>query len=125
MGVHGPVSPAQRKAVERIRISQQHLLGLINALLNYANITAGAVSYELEDVSLHEVVAECQTLIAAQVRAKGVDMDCDLSERGVKARADRDKVQQVVLNLLSNAVKFTDAGGRVSVGCGLDGNGRR
>jgi signal transduction histidine kinase len=124
MGVHGPVTPAQGKAVERIRISQQHLLGLINALLNYANITAGAVSYELEDVPLHEVVAECQTLIAPQVRAKGVDLDCDLSESGVRARADRDKVQQVVLNLLSNAVKFTDAGGRVSVGCGLDGNGK-
>jgi signal transduction histidine kinase len=121
MGLHGPVTPEQRTALDRIQRSQRHLLGLINGVLNYAKVDAGAVHYALEEVRLDEVLATCEALVAPQARAKGLALDRAACAPGVAARADREKVQQVVLNLLSNAVKFTRAGGRVTLACAADG----
>jgi signal transduction histidine kinase len=121
LGLHGPVGPDQLHALDRIRRAQRHLLGLINGVLNYAKVDAGAVHYAVEAVPLDEVLASCEALVAPQARAKGIALR--LGARGgaaaapLVARADREKVQQVVLNLLSNAVKFTDAGGRIALDC--------
>ena len=122
LGIHGPVTAEQRTALERIQRSQRHLLGLINGVLNYARVEAGAVHYDVADVDLDEVLATCEALVAPQVRAKGLTLvhaGCDRTPEGrpLHVRADRDKVQQVVLNLLSNAVKFTESGGRVDLRC--------
>ncbi len=117
LGIHGPVTDAQRQALERIQRSQRHLLGLINGVLNYAKIDAGAVAYAVEDVPLDEVLATCEALVAPQARAKRLTLCQDDAGRAPGARADREKVQQVVLNLLSNAVKFTEPGGRVTLSC--------
>ena len=121
LGIHGPVTGEQRTALERIQRSQRHLLGLINGVLNYSRVEAGAVHYEIEDVPLDEVLAGCEALVAPQVRAKGLTLSHVANgqapgARPVVARADRDKVQQVVLNLLSNAVKFTASGGSIGLG---------
>jgi PAS domain S-box-containing protein len=113
LGLHGPVTPEQLQALERVRRAQRHLLGLINGVLNYAKVDAGAVHYAVEEVPLDEVLAACASLMAPQVRAKGLALR--QASRPVRALADREKVQQVVLNLLSNAVKFTDAGGEVTL----------
>jgi len=116
LGIRGPVTEEQRLDLARIQQSQRHLLGLINGVLNYARVEAGAVIYDVEDVPLHEVLATCEALIAPQVRARGLTLQYTPAVE-VRARADRDKVQQIVLNLLSNAVKFTEPGGRVSLRC--------
>lgn len=123
MGIRGPVTLQQRADLDRIQRAQRHLLGLINGVLNYAKVDAGAVHYELADVPLDEVLAACEALIAPQTRAKGLTLHHEPGGDGPVARADRDKVQQVVLNLLSNAVKFTGAGGKVSLGYVASGEG--
>jgi signal transduction histidine kinase len=123
LGLHGPVTPEQRQALERIQRSQRHLLGLINGVLNYAKVDAGAVHYAVEDVPIAEVLATCEALVAPQARAKRLTLDGAACAPDVAARADREKVQQVVLNLLSNAVKFTDPGGRVTLACAAVGDG--
>jgi PAS domain S-box-containing protein len=115
MGIHGPITPEQATALERVQRSQRHLLGLINEVLNYAKIDAGHVEYSIADVDLDEALATCEALIAPQVRAKGLHVvfaDCPTT---LRARADADKLQQIVLNLLSNAVKFTEPGGRIEL----------
>ena len=120
MGVRGPVTPEQRADLERIRRSQRHLLGLINGVLTYAKVDAGVVQYVDEDVSLDEVLATCEALTAPQMRAKQlrfVRADCAPT---LMARADSEKVLQVVLNLLANAVNFTEPGGNITVSCGAD-----
>jgi signal transduction histidine kinase len=124
MGVHGPVTAEQRNALERIQRSQRHLLGLINGVLNYARLEGGAVQYAVEEVSLDEALATCEALTAPQVRAKGLRLDFRGCETTLTVRADREKVQQIVLNLLSNAVKFTDAGGSVTLTCRPSGPDR-
>ncbi len=123
LGLHGPVTPEQRNALDRIQRSQRHLLGLMNGVLNYSKIEAGAVHYEVANVSLPAVLAECETLVGPQARAKGLTLQHDTCAEPLSARADGEKVRQVVLNLLSNAVKFTPSGGRVSLECMAHGDG--
>jgi len=114
MGIHGPVTDAQHEALDRVARSQQHLLGLINDVLNLARIEAGRVDYSIEDVALADVVNVTGLMIEPQLMAKRLTYRTTV-ENGVAARADRDKVQQILLNLLTNAVKFTPAGGSITV----------
>ena len=130
LGVHGDLTDAQRDALARIQRSEQHLLALINDVLNFAKLEAGRVEYRIQDVSLTDSVAEVVAMVEPQLGAKGIGVDVDVA-RDLVVRADRDKVEQVLLNLLSNAVKFTGTGGRVRIdaprraasGAGRDGDG--
>jgi PAS domain S-box-containing protein len=114
MGIHGPVTDAQKGALQRIDRSQRHLLRLINDVLNLARIEAGRVEYLVEDVSVVELVASVTPMVEPQLEKKGVVFAAEVPP-GMVVRADRDKAQQVLLNLLGNAVKFTPTGGRVTV----------
>jgi PAS domain S-box-containing protein len=117
LGIHGPTTPEQQRDLERIQKSQRHLLGLIDGVLNFAKVGAGAVHYAVEPVPMHEVLESCEALIAPQMQTKELEFHLSSCDTALRARADRDKVQQIVLNLLSNAVKFTGAGGRVELEC--------
>jgi signal transduction histidine kinase len=114
MGIHGPVTEAQLEALGRIERSQRHLLRLINDVLNLARIEAGRVDYALDDVPLAEVVATVMPMVEPQLNERQIGWRVQV-DPALVVRADRDKVQQVVLNLLSNAVKFTPPGGMVTV----------
>jgi PAS domain S-box-containing protein len=123
MELRGPLTEQQRDDLERIRRSQSHLLALINAVLNFARLEAGHVTFEPAYFRVDELVRETVELMEPQARARELvlapDEGCELA-----AHADPDKVRQVVLNLLSNALKFTPAGGTVSISCErLDGPG--
>jgi signal transduction histidine kinase len=126
LGIHGPVSDAQRIALDRIQASQRHLLGLIAGVLDYSRVEAGAVSYRLENVPVGEAVSEAEMLVAPQLRAKGLGYAWAGAPPGLAVRADREKLQQILLNLLGNAVKFThprgDASGRIEVSCTTSGD---
>ena len=117
LGIHGPVTPAQVAALERIQHSQRHLLGLINGVLNYARVDAGHVHYDVTDVPLDELLATCEALTAPQARARRIHVTFAGCAPEVRVRADAEKVQQIVLNLLTNALKFTDASGAVTLSC--------
>jgi signal transduction histidine kinase len=117
LGVYGPVTQEQLAALDRIQRSQRHLLGLINGVLNYAKIDAGAVLYYMTDVYVDETLATCEALTAPQARTKQLDFRYVRGDARLTARADSEKLQQILLNLFSNAIKFTDAGGRVIVRC--------
>jgi PAS domain S-box-containing protein len=115
-GVGGPVSEQHREYLERIRGSQQHLLSIINDILNFSRIEAGQLEYRVESVSLRGVINAVVPMIEPQALAKSIALECH-DNAGVVAAADHAKVEQILLNLLSNAVKFTPAGGRIDVGC--------
>jgi signal transduction histidine kinase len=120
MGIRGPVTSEQREDLLRIQTSQRHLLGLINEVLNYAKLETGTVSYDIEDVVVREALIAAESLVAPQARAKGLMLRTTDCEPDMAARADSEKLRQILVNLLSNAVKFTDSGGRVDMSCAAD-----
>ncbi|HEY4129498.1 MAG TPA: ATP-binding protein [Gemmatimonadaceae bacterium] len=113
-GVLGDVTPKQRDALTRGRAAAEHLLALINDILDLAKIEAGKMPLHLEDVPLREVTMEVTQQIEPMVRKKQLDFAIDVASDCPVIYSDRTKIKQVLLNLLSNAVKFTNAG-RVSV----------
>lgn len=117
IGVHGPITPAQRTALERIQHSERHLLALINEVLNYARLEAGAVKYEIMTMSVRDALAKAEAFILPLVNAKGLRLKMQECDPALTIAADDAKLSQVLLNLLSNAVKFTDPGGEISVHC--------
>jgi len=117
MGIGGVISDQQRDYLNRIRSSQEHLLRIINDLLNYGRIEAGQVRYDLAPGRLHDVVDAVLPMVEPQAAMKGLRLVHGPCEDGVVAMVDRGKAEQIVLNLLSNAVKFTPSGGQIVVQC--------
>jgi PAS domain S-box-containing protein len=114
VGISGEINEAQRQYLYRVKRAQQHLLGLINDVLNFAKLEAGRVEFVAAPFSVGAAVAQVEELIAPLAAAKHIGCT-RLPAPDAVAFADREKTEQVLLNLLSNAVKFTDPGGRVSV----------
>ena len=117
LGLGGPVTPQQVEYLERIRRSQQHLMGIISDLLNFSRIEAGHVTYDIAPISLVHVIEAGAEIVETQAEAKGIFLEVDRSELACIALGDRAKVDQILLNLLSNAIKFTGATGTVKVRC--------
>lgn len=117
LGIPGDLSTTQRDYVGKIRKSQRHLLGLINGVLNYSQIEAGAVQFFSEQVPLREALSTCEALIGPQALAKGLVVAFERANPDLEVNADREKLQQILLNLLTNATKFTERGGRIGLSC--------
>ena len=116
-GVRGPVTPEQRADLARIRRSERHLLGLINDIMNFTQLEAGRVKFNVQAVPMRDTLVTVEALSELLARAKGVSYSILPCDPAISVRADRDKVEQILLNLVSNAVKFTDPGGSVTIGC--------
>jgi signal transduction histidine kinase len=125
-GVLGDINDRQRDALRRGRAAAEHLLALINDILDLAKIEAGKMPLHLEEVELRDVIGEVAQQIEPMVRKKTLEFVIDIGVDCPALYTDRTKVRQVLLNLLSNAVKFTNRG-RVSVvaRCADSGEGVR
>ena len=117
LGLRGPVTTEQSADLDRIRRSQQHLLAIINDLLNYSRIEAGRLSLDLVDVPADEMLESVAAMMTPQARSRGLALDFAPCSPSLMLRTDRTKIEQILINLLSNAIKFTPEGGRVSMTC--------
>ena len=117
LGLGGPVTSQQADYLDRIRRSQQHLMGIITDLLNFSRIEAGQITYDIAPISLQHVISAVAKLVEPQAGAKRVSLSVDRSSVDCIALGDRAKVDQILLNVLSNAIKFTAAEGSVRVAC--------
>ena len=114
MEVHGPVTSAQRTALDRIARAQRHLLALINDILNFAKLDAGKLAYQVEETDLCVVMRDVTGMIEPQMAAAGLQFDNTLADEPCMVLADQEKLRQILINLLGNATKFTPRGGRVA-----------
>jgi signal transduction histidine kinase len=117
MGLRGPVTEDQRADLARVRTNQQHLAALINEILNFARVGSGSVSYAVSDVNGCDALKHAIELIEPLIAQQGLVFDGIAGDSSIVARADPEKVTQILVNLLSNALKFTPAGGHISAEC--------
>jgi signal transduction histidine kinase len=117
MELRGPLTDAQKSDLGRIKRSQHHLLGIINDILNFTRLEATEVKFDIIDVPLRALIRDLDAVVSSLARAKSLAYRCDSPAGNVYARADADKLRQIIINLLSNAVKFTPEGGRVRLSC--------
>jgi signal transduction histidine kinase len=111
----GELNSKQEEYLKDIHASGQHLLSLINDILDLSKIEAGRMELELTDFHLPAALDNALTLVRERAGRRGIALHITTDERLDYIRADERKVRQVVLNLLSNAIKFTPEGGRIEV----------
>jgi PAS domain S-box-containing protein len=109
--IYGDLTPRQEEGLNRIQGAAQHLLALINDILDLAKIEAGRMPLHLDDVTLGDIMTEISQQIEPLVKKKSLKFNIELPARDLTLHTDRTKVKQILLNLLSNAVKFTHHGG--------------
>jgi len=115
--IHGPLNDAQLKDLRRIQQSQQHLLGLITTILDFARLDSGQdIDVHLCPTNVDEILREVEGFVDTQLEKKGLSYAYSCPG-AVVAHTDPAKLQQVVLNLLANAIKFTPSGGSISLEC--------
>jgi PAS domain S-box-containing protein len=121
MELAGPLRPQQRQHLERIHANSQHLLALIQDVLDLAKIEARRVEIESERELAVSAVAAAVEIVAAQAAAGGVTLESVANADADDAfyLGDDRRVQQIVANLLTNAIKFTPEGGRVEIAYGV------
>ena len=116
--VAGELSDKQREFLDRVRASSQHLLGLVNDVLDLAKIEADEMSVGSALNAIGPAVQAAVDIIEPGARTKGVRLDLRMDcAVGLCYEGDEVRVRQILLNLLSNALKFTDAGGVIEVVC--------
>jgi len=108
--IYGELSGRQEEALSRMYTASQHLLELVNDILDLAKIEAGMMPVHVEPVDLSLLIRELSQTIEPMVRRKSLEYRVRLGEAMPLLETDRTKVKQIVLNLLSNAVKFTHHG---------------
>jgi signal transduction histidine kinase len=114
--VFGPIgSPKYIDYARDIHRSGEHLLDLINEVLDMSKIEAGRYDLQFEDVNLARVTSECASFVSVPAEQGKISLTVAVGSDLFWVRADERALKQILLNLLSNAVKFTPRGGRVSV----------
>ena len=111
----GEINEKQAEYIGDILQSGQHLLSLINDILDLSKIEAGRMELELSDFDLPGTIENTLLLVRERAHRRGIDLGRVVDEHLGTIRADERKVKQVLLNLLSNALKFTPEGGRIEV----------
>jgi PAS domain S-box-containing protein len=113
-GITGPVNDEQKRQLQRIRWSANHLLSIIDEILTLARMEAGKETVEVRDVDVTELLDSVASMAAPLASAKGLEFEINEAAKEITLKTDAVKLRQVLLNLISNAVKYTDEG-RVSV----------
>ena len=123
-GVMGKIeNPTYVQYMEDIHGSGQHLLNLINEILDLSRIEAGRYDLSEEAVSLEEIVSDCLSMVTLKARNKQITLT-EMFEGDLPAVwADEKAIRQVILNLLSNAVKFTPSQGEIKIKLGWTAGG--
>jgi signal transduction histidine kinase len=119
----GPVDARYRSYADDIHAAGQHLLDLINDILDLSKIEVGRMALRDELVDIADVVRKCGRLVQASAREKGQGLEWELPPDLPYLRADELRLKQILLNLLSNAIKFTPPGGCIRIAAASRPNG--
>ena len=119
----GELNEKQAEYTSDILTSGQHLLSLINEILDLSKVEAGRMELELASFDLPLAIENARTFVRERAVKHGITLDVDIDDRLGDYVGDERKIKQILLNLLSNAVKFTPEGGRISITANKTDNG--
>jgi len=108
--IEGQIEPLQKNNLQKVLISAEHLLNLINGLLDLAKIEAGRMEVYAETFKLEEIVRIATATVEPMLKNGSVQLVTDIPPDLPAIKSDRDKLKQVILNLISNSAKFTEKG---------------
>jgi signal transduction histidine kinase len=108
--IYGEVPESIRDILERVYQSGQHLLGLINAVLDLSRIEAGRLVFSIADYSMLEIVQTTFTAVESLATEKQLALNISVPPKMPPGKGDPQRITQVFLNLVGNAIKFTDSG---------------
>ena len=112
-----------RSNAQEIERAGQHLLSLINDMIDLARIEAGKLGLALEPVQVNRILEETQSMMQSLARDKSVRLsESDCGGQDVTVQADHSRLRQVVINLVSNAIKYNKPQGNVSISCHAHGD---
>jgi len=103
-------TPQAQERLSKLAGAAQHLLDVINDILDLSKIESGKLVLEEQPIALHELLGRCCDLVAERARDKGLELVISLDNLPAEVRGDATRLSQALLNLLSNAIKFTDQG---------------
>jgi PAS domain S-box-containing protein len=113
--IHGALTKEQRRDVERIHQAQEHLMALVNMILDFAKLEAGPIELSMAEIPIEETLVGAEALVFPQFTKKRITYFHRPGDPALTVFADREKVQQIIVNLLANAMKFTPPGGSVEL----------
>ena len=113
--IYGELNPKQARSIETIAESGQHLLSLINDLLDIAKIGAGKMDLDLSITNVEDVCRASLRFITGLASKKKISISLTLDPNATTIHADQRRLKQILVNLLSNAVKFTEDGGHIAL----------
>jgi Amt family ammonium transporter len=114
-GYFGKLTPKQKERIYDIHLCGNHLLQLINDILEFSKCEAGKMELAEEDMDLASTAQECVRMIVPRARNKNITVETLMPDDLPMLNGDRRKIRQMLLNLLSNSIKFTEEGGRIEV----------
>jgi CheY-like chemotaxis protein len=112
-GIYDPLNERQHGALRRIEMSSQHLLALINDILDLSKVEAGRLDLQIETMYVMDVCEASLQFVKELALKKQLQLSCQVAEEQAIIEADSKRLKQMLVNLLSNAVKFTPPGGVV------------
>jgi signal transduction histidine kinase len=119
----GPIDPRYSNYGTDIFNSGQHLLSLVNEVLDLSKLESGRFELHEEQLDIAEVLDSCREMVTGLANKAGVELTIDLDPNLHQVWADPLRIKQIVVNLLSNAIKFTEAGGHVFAGARMSDTG--
>lgn len=119
-GIYGEINPQQQNAVENITSSGEHLLSLINDVLDVSKMNAGKMTLDLSQVELGAFCESCLQMVRPQAQHKDLTLTLTLPPSLPLVMVDHRRLRQAMINLLGNAVKFTSAAGEITVAVAIN-----
>jgi signal transduction histidine kinase/CheY-like chemotaxis protein len=116
----GQLTEEQQDKLDKIAKASDHLLSIINEVLDLSKIEAGKLTLENEEFSLTEIIDKLTSLIGDRIRAKGLRFAVNINQVPAKLKGDVTRISQMLVNYLSNAVKFTENGAITLEACILE-----
>ena len=115
LGLHGPLTDEQRRALERVRDNQQQLLRSITSILDFTHVEAREIRYDLRPTRLGDAVHDIERRLDRQLRGKRLRYRCEGCSEDIVAFADPVRVHEVLFHLLANSIRFTPIDGEITI----------